>query len=65
MNFKENKEENKVTAKGDVIMEFQEGSAQGKIETRDAEVSLDGDYARFYDSKGYLKVGTMTGAEGT
>ncbi len=57
------KEENKVTAKGDVIMEFEEGGAQGKIETRDAEVSLDGDYARFYDSKGYIKVGSLTGAE--
>ncbi|WP_319369965.1 hypothetical protein [uncultured Ilyobacter sp.] len=57
------KEKNTVTANGDVIIEFQEGGAQGKIETRDAVVSLDGDYARFYDSKGYLKVGVLTGAE--
>lgn len=57
------KEKNTVTAKGDVIIEFQEGGAAGKIETRDAEVSLDGDRANFYDSRGYLKVGNMTGAE--
>ncbi len=56
-------ENNMVTANGDVIIGFQEGAAEGKIETRDAEVSLDGDYARFYDSKAYLKVGHVTGAE--
>jgi hypothetical protein len=56
-------EKNTVTAKGDVIIEFQEGGSTGKIETRDAEVSLDGDRAIFYDSKGYLNVDEMTGAE--
>ncbi len=61
--FQKDDENNMIRAKGDVFLEVEDGPNKAKIDTRDAEISQAGDYARFYDSKSYINVGHITEAE--
>ena len=61
--FQKDDENNMIKTKGDVFIEIEDGPNKAKIDTRDAEISQSGNYARFYDSKSYFQVGHITEAE--
>lgn len=62
-NLRRDKEENRVYLKDNLIAQVEQPTGVLKIESKEGDVSLDGNQGVFYDNFGYLEIGKVTGGE--
>ena len=62
-NLRRDKDENRVYLKDNLIAQVEQPTGVLKIESKEGDVSLDGNQGVFYDNFGYLEIGKVTGGE--
>ena len=60
-NLRRDKDENRVYLKDNLIAQVEQPTGVLKIESKEGDVSLDGNQGVFYDNFGYLEIGKVTG----